>query len=50
LSELLDEVAGKPVQAEVRAVRVLFELLGFLLNTKVHLQIAISFRYSQKFA
>jgi hypothetical protein len=32
LSELLDEVAGEPVQVEVSAVRVLFELLGFLLK------------------
>jgi hypothetical protein len=32
LSELLDEVAGKPVQVEVSAVRVLFELLGLLLE------------------
>jgi hypothetical protein len=34
LSELLDEVAREPVQVEVSAVRVLFELLGFLLKTK----------------
>jgi hypothetical protein len=32
LSELLDEIAGEPVQVEVSAVRVLFELLGFLLR------------------
>jgi hypothetical protein len=32
LSELLVEVAGEPVQDEVSAVRVLFELLGFLLK------------------
>jgi hypothetical protein len=32
LSELLDEVAGEPVQVEVSAVRVLFELFGFLLK------------------
>lgn len=32
LSELLGEVAGEPLQVEVSAVRVLFELLGFLLR------------------
>jgi len=32
LSELLVEVAREPVQDEVSAVRVLFELLGFLLK------------------
>jgi hypothetical protein len=32
LSELLDEIAGKPVHVEVSAVRVLLELLGFLLE------------------
>ena len=32
LSELFDEVAREPMQAEVSAVRVLFELLGFLLR------------------
>jgi hypothetical protein len=32
LSELFGEAAGEPVQAEVSAVRVLFELLGFLLK------------------
>ena len=32
MSELLDEIAGEPVQVEVSAVRVLFELLGFLLR------------------
>jgi len=31
LSQLFGEVAGEPVQVEVSAVRVLFELLGFLL-------------------
>jgi len=35
LSELLGEVAGEQVQVEVSAVRVLFELLGFLLKTKL---------------
>jgi hypothetical protein len=35
LSELLGEIAGKPVQVEVPAVRVLFELLGFLLRSKL---------------
>jgi hypothetical protein len=32
LSELLGEAAREWVQVEVSAVRVLFELLGFLLN------------------
>jgi hypothetical protein len=32
LSELFVEIAGEPVQVEVSAVRVLFELLGFLLG------------------
>jgi len=32
LSQLFGSVAGKPLQAEVSAVRVLFELLGFLLK------------------
>jgi hypothetical protein len=32
LSELLVEVTGEPVQDEVSAVRVLSELLGFLLK------------------
>jgi len=32
LSELLSEIAGEPVQVEVSAVRLLFELLGFLLS------------------
>jgi hypothetical protein len=32
LSELLIETAGEPLQAEVSAVRVLPELLGFLLK------------------
>jgi hypothetical protein len=32
LSELLGEIAGEPVQVEVSAVRILFELLGFLLE------------------
>jgi len=34
LSELLNEVAGKRLQVEVSAMRVLFELLGFLLSLK----------------
>jgi hypothetical protein len=42
LSELLGTVAGKPVQVEVSAVRVLFELLGFLLK-KSCLRSAVSF-------
>jgi hypothetical protein len=33
LSELLDAIAREPVQIEVSAVRILFELLGFLLKT-----------------
>ncbi|SPE28506.1 hypothetical protein SBA2_40064 [Acidobacteriia bacterium SbA2] len=37
MSELLDEVAGEPVQVEVSAVRVLFELLGFLLKSSYQL-------------
>jgi hypothetical protein len=32
LSELLGKAAGEPLQDEVSAVRVLFELLGFLLG------------------
>jgi hypothetical protein len=32
LPELFVEIAGEPVQVEVSAVRVLFELLGFLLS------------------
>jgi hypothetical protein len=32
LSELFVETSGKPLQAEVSAVRVLPELLGFLLK------------------
>ncbi|MGZ6423161.1 MAG: hypothetical protein ACXWSR_19675 [Bdellovibrionota bacterium] len=32
MSELLDEIAGESVQVEVSAVRILFELLGFLLK------------------
>jgi len=32
LSELFVEIAGEPVQVEVSAVRVLFELLRFLLG------------------
>jgi len=32
LSELLVKIAGQRVQVEVSAVRVLFELLGFLLK------------------
>jgi len=32
LSELLDKIARQRVQDEVSAVRVLFELLGFLLS------------------
>jgi hypothetical protein len=32
LSELFGEVEGEPVQDELSGVRVLFELLGFLLG------------------
>jgi hypothetical protein len=32
LSELLGGVEGEPVQVELRAMRILFELLGFLLS------------------
>jgi hypothetical protein len=42
LSKLLDEVAGEPVQVEVSAVRILFELLGFLLKTSCQLS-AVSY-------
>jgi hypothetical protein len=35
LSELLGEITREPVQVEVSAVRVLFELLGFLLEKKL---------------
>ena len=35
LSELLVEIAREPVQVEVSDVRVLFELLGFLLREAV---------------
>jgi hypothetical protein len=48
LSELLDEIAGEPVQVEVSAVRILFELLGFLLKTAVSFQLsAVSFQSHQ---
>ncbi|MGO9679400.1 MAG: hypothetical protein ACLPW4_19325 [Candidatus Sulfotelmatobacter sp.] len=32
MSELFGAVEGEPVQVELSGVRVLFELLGFLLN------------------
>jgi hypothetical protein len=32
LPELFDEAAGEPLQIEMSAVRILFKLLGFLLN------------------
>jgi hypothetical protein len=32
LPELLGGVKGEPLQVELRAVRILFELLGFLLS------------------
>jgi len=41
LSELLGEVAGEQVQVEVSAVRVLFELLGFLLKTAASRQVPV---------
>jgi hypothetical protein len=34
LSELLGGIEGEPVQAELFEVRVLSELLGFLLSVK----------------
>jgi hypothetical protein len=34
LPELLGEIEGEPVQAELSEVRLLFELLGFLLSVK----------------
>ncbi len=37
-----DEVAREPVQVEVSAVRVLFELLGFLLRLAVSLSRAVT--------
>jgi hypothetical protein len=37
LSELFDAVEGEPVQGKLSGVRVLFELLGFLLNGMVGL-------------
>jgi hypothetical protein len=42
LSELLDAIAREPVQIEVSAVRILFELLGFLLKTAVSCQLSAS--------
>jgi hypothetical protein len=42
LPELLNEIAGKPVQIEVPAVRILFELLGFLLSQVLHISRRIS--------
>jgi hypothetical protein len=35
LSELLGGIAGEPVQVELSEVRILFELLGFLLKRKL---------------
>jgi hypothetical protein len=32
LSELFGGIEGKPVQVELPEMRILFELLGFLLN------------------
>ncbi len=32
LSELFGEIEGEPVQVELSGVRILFELLGFLLR------------------
>jgi hypothetical protein len=34
LSELFGGVEGEPVQVELSEVRILFELLGFLLKVK----------------
>jgi hypothetical protein len=34
LSELFGGIEGEPVQVELSGVRILFELLGFLLNVK----------------
>jgi hypothetical protein len=35
IAQLLDEIAGERVQVEVSAVRILFELLGFLLGAAI---------------
>jgi len=35
LSELFNAVEGEPVQVELSGVRVLFELLGFLLRREI---------------
>jgi hypothetical protein len=42
LSELLDEIAREPVQVEVSAVWILFELLGFLLKQAVGYQLSVT--------
>jgi hypothetical protein len=38
LPELFGRIAGEPVQVELSGVRILFELLRFLLNVKDCLQ------------
>jgi hypothetical protein len=42
LSELLGAIAREPVQIEVSAVRILFELLGFLLKQAVSYQLSVT--------
>jgi hypothetical protein len=42
LSELLGAIAREPVQIEVSAVRILFELLGFLLKPAVGYQFSVT--------
>jgi len=48
LPELLNEIAGKPVQIEVPAVRILFELLGFLLSQVLHISRRISAKIKKR--
>jgi hypothetical protein len=43
LPELLDAAEREPVQDEVSAVRVLFELFGFLLKAAVSRQLSARF-------
>ncbi|HVI11174.1 MAG TPA: hypothetical protein VND65_23040 [Candidatus Binatia bacterium] len=38
MPELLDGVEGEPLQVELSQVRILFELLGFLLSAPVILR------------
>jgi hypothetical protein len=42
LSELLDAIAREPVQIEVSAVRILFELFGFLLKQALGYQFSVT--------